>query len=373
MILFSPAFPDGNEALYLRQCLDTGGASFVGRYEQAVSVYTGAGHAIGCRDGAAALHLALKLLEVRAGDYVILPNIASAAAAHAISYTGAAPILLDIHPQNWQLDLDLLEDFLGLNTMVNGQDDLILKRDGRRVRAIMAVHLLGNMCDMERLLFIARRYHLEVVEDAAEALGSFYRDAHAGVFGRAAVIGFEAQAAMPAGSAVVSTPEAGLAALARSMAMPAPFSPEEAIQQETGFDYRLSPFSAAAGLARMEQAQGHVKKQQAISSFYRQSLAGIGDIRFQAPAEGVTPNGRHFALHTARMRGLQQYLHTHGIESRPLWPPVNQLPMYQKPLYIRREEHAAAISGQTLRIPCHPQLADDQPTEIVNRIATFFS
>lgn len=364
----------GNEWKYAKACLDSGqlspGGAFGGRFEQAFAGYTGAKHALACISGSAALHLSLKLLGVQAGDYVLLPNLSAPAAAAAISHAGATPILIDASPQDWQLDLNLLEGFLGMSTLVDDKDDLILKRDGRRVRAILAVHFLGNMCDMERLLFIARRYHLEVLEDAGEALGSFFGGKHAGAFGRAGVFSFEPGKAITAGGGgMIIAGEEELAQRGRRLSGP----PGEADQEEPAYDYRMPELLAAVGLAQMEQLPGFAERRKAIGAFYRERLSGVGDIRFQEAAGGAAPSNLPAAFLTARRRELQAYLKTHGIQSSSLPAPANQLPGYRAAIYIRREEQAARICGQGISIPGLPCLSEGQLEEVASRIATFFS
>src|SRR5215510_6505940 len=175
----------GNEWKYVKDCLDTGWISSVGSYvtqfEQMVADFAGAKYGVAAVNGTAALHIALLLSGVRPNDYVLLPNLTFVASANSIKYLGAEPLLIDADPELWQMDLDLLEEFLASETsQTNGE--LIYRKDGRRIAAIMPVHILGNMCDMDRFLSIIKNYPLPIVEDATEALGTSYKDQHAGTF-----------------------------------------------------------------------------------------------------------------------------------------------------------------------------------------------
>lgn len=374
--LSAPDF-SGNEWKYAKECLDTGqvsaGGAFAGRFEEAMAAYAGAKHALACLNGAAALHLSLRLLGVEAGDYVILPNLASAAAAGAVAHAGAEPLLIDVDPDSWQLSLDLLEDFLSFNTVVNDEDELILKRDGRRLRAIMAVHALGNMADMEGLLFIARRYHLGVLEDASEALGSRFREKHAGAFGNLGVFSFDdGQLVATGGGAVIVTGEEALARRARRLSSLSGTSPGEHVPGEPGYDCRMANIPAAIGLAQLEQLPHFLERKKEIAAYYRQQLEGVGDIGFQRTTPGVDPNYGLFTIRTEKMRPLQQRLNAHAIESRPLWVPVNRLPMYSQCLYIRREDHSARLYDSCLSLPSSGKLADEQLEEVVKRMVEFF-
>ncbi len=377
MIPLSTPHLSGNEWQYVKECLDSGWVSsagaFVGRFEAAVADFTGAKHAVACMNGTAALHLSLRLLGVEAGDYVILPNLTFVASANAISYTGAQPLLVDVDPASWQLDLDLLEDFLGLNSIVNEKDELVLKRDGRRVRAIMPVHVLGNMGDMERLLFIARRYHLEVVEDATEALGSAFNGQSAGAFGRLGAFSFNGNKIITTGGGgMIVTDEEELAQRARHLSTQAKTSPDEYIHDEVGYNYRLVNILAAVGLAQMEQLPQFLERKKAIDAYYRERLAGVGDIEFQAVPGGAAPNCWLFTFRTAQMRPLLQYLNGHGVQSRPFWMPMNRLPMYGQGLYIRREDHSGKLYESCLSIPSSSNLTDGEVEEVADRVRAFF-
>ena len=176
----------GNEWEYIKDCLDTSWVSSVGsyvnRFEQALADFTGAKYAVATSNGTSALHIGLKLAGVTQNDLVIVPNITFVATANAVHYTGATPMLMDVDTDTWQMDLDLLEDYLEKNTYgVNDETCSLIHH--KCIKAIMPVHVLGNMCDMDRLMNIANRFNINVVEDSTEALGSTFKGKHAGTFG----------------------------------------------------------------------------------------------------------------------------------------------------------------------------------------------
>ncbi|MBK8547549.1 MAG: aminotransferase class I/II-fold pyridoxal phosphate-dependent enzyme [Saprospiraceae bacterium] len=185
----------GNEWLYVKDCLDTGWISSVGSYvntfEEKIAEFTGAKYAVAAMNGTAALHLSMQLAGVKRGDYVIVPDITFIASCNAVSYLGAEPLLIDVDKYTWQMDLDLLESFLEENTslVASNSDEGIeivrshLKTNGKCIGAILPVHVLGNMVDMDRLTAICTKYHIPVVEDSTEALGSTFKGKHAGTFG----------------------------------------------------------------------------------------------------------------------------------------------------------------------------------------------
>src|SRR5688572_8211659 len=191
----------GNEWKYVKDCLDTGWISSVGSYvtkfEEMVAAFAGAKYGVAAVNGTAALHIALILTGVKRDDYVILPNLTFVASANAIKYIGADPILIDADPDLWQMDLDLLENFLEEETDEK-DGSLIYIKDGRRISAIMPVHILGNMGDMDRFQSIIEKYPLPVVEDASEALGTTYKGRSAGKFSPVACFSFN-------GNKIIST------------------------------------------------------------------------------------------------------------------------------------------------------------------------
>ena len=166
----------GKEWEYVKQCLDTGwistAGSFVDRFEGEFAQYLGTESSVSVVNGTAALHIALQLLGVENNDLVIMPNVTFVASANAISYIGASPLLIDIDQDSWQMDLDLLENFLSTGCKLDSSETLVHIETSRKVSALMIVHVQGNICDMDRLLAICDDYNLPVLEDAAEALGS---------------------------------------------------------------------------------------------------------------------------------------------------------------------------------------------------------
>jgi perosamine synthetase len=172
--LSAPAIA-GNEWKYVKQCLDTAwlssSGSFVKEFEQKMAAWTGATHAVALSSGTAALHLMLMLAEVKAGDYVILPNLTFAASANAIRYVGAEPLFIDVDSETWQMDQELLESFLSKTEKTEQGRPAF---NGKTISAIMPVHVLGGVGDIQRLQHISRAHSLPIIEDAAEALGSYH-------------------------------------------------------------------------------------------------------------------------------------------------------------------------------------------------------
>ncbi len=384
MIPLSIPHLSGNEWKYVKDCLDTGWISSVGGYvtqfEDLVAQYTGAKYGVACMNGTAALHIAQILLEIKTGDHIIVPNLTFVATLNAIKYTRASPILIDIDPDTWQMDLDLLEAYLEENTYLvtsgygsheeTNYHSLITHRP---IKAIMPVHILGNMGDMERLQKIAQKYLLEIIEDSTEALGSTYNEQHAGTLGRIGTFSFNGNKIISTGGGgVLTTDNENLAKRAKHLTTTAKASSLEYFHDETGYNYRLVNILAAVGVAQMEQLPDYITQKKKINAYYREHLTGVGDIRFQKILAGVDPNCWLFTFRTHRMRALLEYLNKNEIQSRPFWVPMNRLPMHQNEIYLSQYDHSHQVYESAISIPSSVGLTEDQLEQVVERVIEFF-
>ncbi|MCP9236767.1 LegC family aminotransferase [Lewinella sp. JB7] len=366
----------GNEWTYVKECLDTGWVStagaYVSKFEESIASFTGSRHAISCMNGTAGLHTAMNLLGIGTGDYVLAPNLTFVATLNAISYTKAEPLLLDIDPESWQLDLDLLQRFLTSDTY--GKAGVrYLKADDRRIAAIMPVHVLGNMCDMDRLLAICRDHDLPIIEDSTEALGSTWKGKHAGTFGTFGTSSFNGNKIITTGGGgMIFTQDAVLADRAKHLTTTAKTDPLDYFHDEVGYNYRLVNVLAAIGLAQMEQLPELIQYKKRMDAFYRAQLSGVGDIQFQQITDGVDPNCWLFTFRTARMRELLTFLNDRGVQSRPFWTPMNQLPMYASLRYVTERNHASRVHATAISIPSSSGLSEAQLGEVVTTIREFY-
>ncbi|WP_116127824.1 LegC family aminotransferase [Lewinella sp. IMCC34183] len=367
----------GNEWTYVKECLDTGWVStagaYVGKFETAIADYTDSRFAISCMNGTAGLHTAMNLLGIGAGDYVLAPNLTFVATLNAIAYTKADPLLLDIDVDSWQLDLDLLESFLAERT--EKRDGAChLSADGRRIGAIMPVHVLGNMCDMDRLLAVCGEHNLPIIEDSTEALGSTWKGRHAGTFGVFGTSSFNGNKIITTGGGgMIFTQDETLATRAKHLTTTAKTDPLDYFHDEVGYNYRLVNVLAAIGLAQMEQLPGLIERKKKMDAFYREQLKGVGDITFQRVTDGVDPNCWLFTFRTDRMRELLTYLNDCGVQSRPFWTPMNQLPMYAGLTYVTENHQAKKVHETAISIPSSSGLTDQQLQEVVDTINEFYN
>lgn len=354
----------GNEWKYVKDCLDTGWISSVGSYvnqfEQMVADFAGAKYGVAAVNGTAALHIAMLLSGVKLNDYVIIPNITFVATANAVKYLGAEPILIDADPDMWQMDLDLLEEFLENETDVRG-DELIYIKDGRVIRCIMPVHILGNIGDMDRFISIVSKYPLQIVEDATEALGSYYKGKHAGLFSKLGCFSFNGNKIISTGGGgVIVTDDEALAKHAKHLTTTAKASADEYYHDEVGYNYRLVNVLAAIGVAQMELLPSFIKRKKEAVAFYKNELTGVADIRFQQELPDVQTNGWLFTIQTKQQQKLLDHLNTNKILSRRFWMPMNKLPMYKDCIYVQKEDKAHYIYNTCLSIPCSTSITDEE-------------
>jgi len=369
----------GNEWKYVKDCLDTGWISSVGSYvtqfEEAVAQFVGAKYGIAAMNGSAAIHLALQLVGVNRDDLVIVPNITFVASCNAISYTGAKPLLVDIDGDTWQMDLDLLEEFLTNETYCDqdkkGNTRSFLKSTNERIGAILPVHVLGNMCDMDRLMAIAIKHYLPVVEDSTEALGSTYKGRGAGTFGTFGTFSFNGNKLISTGGGgVIVTDDEVLAKRTKHFTTQAKIDPFEYDHDEIGYNYRLVNILAAVGVAQMEQLPTFLERKKQIDQYYRENLES-DNLKFQKVTEGVVPNNWLHTMKVSQQRPMIKHLLDNGVQCRPFWVPMNQLKMYKDCHYVSHHDVSDTVYKSCISIPSSTGLTDEQVAEVVRVIHAF--
>ncbi len=372
-LLLSAPFLNGNEWKYIQDCLDTGWVSSVGKYvslfEQQVADYVGAKYGVACVNGTAALHISLMIAGVKAGDYVILPNVTFIASANAIKYVGAEPILIDACAATWQMDLDLLANFLAEKTEIDAAGNCLLKENKQRISAIMPVHILGNMGDMTQLLAIAKKHHLSIIEDSTEALGSTFEGKFAGTFGTLGCFSFNGNKIITTGGGgVVVTDDERLAKKAKHLTTQAKSHKTEYIHDEIGYNYRLVNILAALGVAQLEQLPHFLERKIAISGCYNQALSSFPNVSFQAVLPQVKENHWLYTFQHPQAQELLKYLNQQGIESRPLWLPMNQLSMFADAIFVSEKNISAHLYQTCLSIPCSVNITAEEQAYVVAQI-----
>jgi perosamine synthetase len=336
--LHEPRFA-GNEWVYLKDCLDSTFVSSVGRYvdrfEADLAIYTGARHAVAVVNGTAALHVALQLAGVRAEDEVLIPALTFVATANAVAYCGAIPHFVDSEACTLGLDPLALREYLSAATEMRG-GWCVNRATGRIIRAVVPMHTFGHPVDIDGVLALARDFHLEVIEDATESLGSTVHGKHAGTFGRMGVLSFNGNKVITTGGGgAILTDDVELARHAKHLTTTAKLPHRWAyVHDEIGYNYRLPNINAALGCAQLEQLAGFVESKRRLHQRYQAAFADIPEARLLAEPEGCRSN---YWLQTlvleksaANLRDeLLQATNDAGLMTRPIWELMNRLPPYQ--------------------------------------------
>ena len=237
----------------------------------------------------------------------------------------------------------------------------------------MPVHVLGNIGNMDRLLSISKKYHLDIIEDSTEALGATFKNKHAGTFGKIGVFSFNGNKIISTGGGgVIVTDDQAIAKKARHLTTQAKISAMDYIHDEIGYNYRLVNVLAAIGVAQMETFNATLQSKASMDRFYRKHLNNIGDIKFQDIPEGTHPNGWLFTFRTSKMRQLLAYLNSNGVQARPFWMPMNQLEMFKKDIYITNANVSASVYDTSISIPSSTGITNKQIQTVVETIKAFY-
>lgn len=337
--LHEPSFA-GNEWLYLKECLDSTFVSsvgkFVDRFESDLAQFTGARHAVAVVNGTAALHIALKLAGVQAGDEVLIPALTFVATANAVAYCGAIPHLIDSDERTLGVDPEKLRDYLDATTEQHGGH--CINRITRRViRAIVPMHTFGHPVAMEALQAVARDFNLPIVEDAAESLGSTYRGRHTGTFGRVGVLSFNGNKTITTGGGgALLTDDASLARHAKHLTTTAKIAhPWEYRHDEIGYNYRMPNLNAALGCAQLEQLPTLLSAKRELFRSYQTAFTAVAGVRLMAEPEECVSN---YWLQTlvldpamANQRdAVLQATNSQRIMTRPVWLLMQELAPFQQ-------------------------------------------
>lgn len=336
--LHEPQF-QGNEWLYLKECLDSTFVSsvgkFVDRFEAELAAYTGARHAVAVVNGTAALHVALMLAGVREGDEVLVPALTFVATANAVRYCGAMPHFVDSEEGTLGMAAAPLREHLERTTeQRNGQCVNVLT--GKVIRAMVPMHTFGHPADLDGLLSIARDFNLVLVEDAAESLGSFYHGRHTGTFGRMGTLSFNGNKVITTGGGgAILTDDPILARRAKHLTTTAKLPHRWAFEHdEVGYNYRMPNINAALGCAQLEQLPAFLAAKRRLYGHYRDAFAGIPDVRLLGEPEGCHSN---YWLQTLLLNEavagqrdtLLEASNEAGFMTRPVWNLMHRMKPYQ--------------------------------------------
>lgn len=328
----------GNEKKYLEECIDTTFVSsvgkFVDRFEEEVAKYTGAKKAVVCVSGTNSLHMSLLLSGVERDDEVLTQALTFIATCNALSYIGAHPVFVDVDRSTMGLSPDAVKQWLVKNAEIrNGE--CFNKNTGRRVKACVPMHTFGHPVRIEELADVCEEYHIELVEDAAESIGSRYKGKHTGTFGKVGAISFNGNKTITTGGGgMMLFNDEELGAYAKHITTQAKIPHRwEFRHDHIGYNYRMPNINAALGCAQLENLDKYIANKRETASAYADFFRNIDDIDFFVEPENSFSN---YWLNVvilkdkdAQLDFLQQ-TNDNGVMTRPIWELMNRLPMFEK-------------------------------------------
>ena len=335
--LHEPHF-GGNEKRYLEDCIDSTFVSSVGKYvdrfEEMIREFTGAKCAVATVNGTAALHIALLLAGVQRNDLVITQPLTFIATCNAISYCGAEPMFIDIDRQTLGLSADALEVWLAANSVLEGENCYHIG-SRQRLAACVPMHTFGHPCQIDRIVEICERYHIPVVEDSAESIGSYYKGRHTGTFGKLGIFSFNGNKTITTGGGgMIVTNDDELGKLAKHITTTAKVPhPWEFVHDMTGYNYRLPNVNAALGCAQMEQLPEILANKRETAWHYQEFFAGLDGVTYiPEPKDCVSNYWLNVILFNDReaRNGFLQQSNTSKVMTRPAWTLMNKLAMFSK-------------------------------------------
>lgn len=334
--LHEPRFA-GNEKKYLNECIDSTFVSsvgkFVDKFEKDFASVVGSKYAVATVNGTSALHIALILAGVKNDDEVITQALSFVATANAISYIGAKPIFLDVDLDTLGLSPDAVNDFFEKNCeVIDGK--CINKTTGKIIKACVPMHTFGQPCKIEAIKKICESWYVELVEDAAESLGSYYKDRHTGTFGKLGAFSFNGNKIITSGGGgVLVTDDKELAQRAKHLTTTAKIPhPYEYEHDEIAYNYRMPNLNAALLCAQLEQLNGFLDNKRALALTYKKFFSEIDDIEFISEQDDAKSNYWLNAIKFTSKDKRDEFLklsNNSKVMTRPIWKLLSELKMFK--------------------------------------------
>ncbi len=336
--LHEPSF-NGNEWLYLKECLDStfvsSAGKFVDRFEVDLAKFTGAKYVVAVVNGTAALHIALKLAGVKVGDEVLVPALTFIATANAITYCNATPHFVDSEAATLGVDAVKLRDYLLSHTeQKSGQ--CVNRSTGQVIRALVPMHTFGHPVNVDGLLAIAQDFNIALVEDAAESLGSYYHGQHTGTFGLLGTLSFNGNKTITTGGGgAILTNDAALARHAKHLTTTAKLSHAwDFRHDEIGYNYRLPNLNAALGCAQVEQLPAKLAAKRLLFASYQSAFAQVAGVKLMTQPARCQSNYWLQTLlldteYASQRDALLNATNDAGFMTRPAWVLMHELPPFK--------------------------------------------
>jgi len=369
----------GNEWKYIKECLDTNFVSsvgpFVDRFERELATRVGSKYAVATVNGTSAIHISLLIVGVKPNDEVIAPTLTFIAPVNAIRYIGAWPVFIDAEEQYWQMDTQKVVDFIE-KKCVWKDNELRNKKTGRRVSAILPVHVLGHPVDMDPIATLARKYSLKIIEDATEALGAKYKGRSVGKLGDIGCFSFNGNKIITTGGGgMIVTDNEEWARKAKYLTTQAKDDPVEFIHNEIGYNYRLPNIAAAMGCAQLEKLNEYIAIKRRIAETYATSFRDVPGLTPMREAEWAFSIFWMFTMlvdenkYGMTSRALLRRLTEQKIQTRPLWQPMHLSPAHRA-AYATDCAVAKKLNREAISLPCSTGLSTTEQSRVVAAVKT---
>ena len=364
--LHEPCFR-GNEWVYVKECLDTGWVSSVGKYvdlfEAKLAEFTGVKRAVAVVNGTAALHICLKLASVEQDDEVLVPALTFIATANAVTYCGAIPHFVDSEMKSLGLDAAKLRSYL--QEIAEVRNGICYNaRTNRRIKAVVPMHTFGHPVDLDELLAVCEEYHLELIEDAAESLGSYYKGKHTGNWGKVSALSFNGNKVVTTGGGgAILTNDIELGKLAKHLTTTAKLPHRwEFYHDQIGYNYRMPNINAALGCAQLEQLPEFLERKRELAHKYQAVFSAVAAVEVVKEPDFSRSNYWLNALllalqHAEKRDELLAYTNASGIMTRPVWNLMYDLPMFSRCPHMDCRM-AESIAKRLINLPSSVDLID---------------
>lgn len=378
MIPLSEPEISGNEWKYIKECLDAGWVSsagtYVDKFEKTVAAYVETKYAVATVNGTSALHASLIACSIGPDDEVIVPTLTFIAPVNTVRYCGANPVFMDCTPETLCIDVQKTADFISGRCERRKDGFTYNKKTGRKIKAIIPVHVFGHPADMDGLLEVCGKGNIDIIEDATESLGSEYREKKTGSLGKAGCFSFNGNKIITTGGGgMVVTDDKHLSEKIRHLCTQAKKDPFEYDHDAVGYNYRLTNLQAAMGVAQMERLDDFIAIKRKNASLYRKLLSGIEEIEFLWEADSVKNN---FWFYTVRLskghkKALMERMLSKNIQVRPIWKLIHTLPMY-KDCQVYAINNVVEAYESCINLPCSVGLREEEIEVVVKSIKGYF-
>lgn len=368
----------------LKECLESGwvstGGRFIREFENKIAGYVGTPDAVGIQSGTAGLHTALRVLGIEKNDCVIVPTLTFIAAVNPVVYQGAEPIFMDCD-DSLCLDPLKLEKFCWEECRTEGKR-LIHKGTGKHIKAVIIVHVFGNMADMEKIMEIGKKYNLKILEDATEALGTYYTEGkyagkYAGTIGDMGVYSFNANKIITTGGGgMVVSRNQELLDRVRFLSTQAKTDPLNFIHEDIGYNYRMLNLQAALGTDQIERLEGFIETKAKNYQKYKSGIDGIEGLELLTFKKSIRSNYWFYSVlvdekkYGINKEELIKNLAEESIQTRPIWGLIHQQKPYSKYESYKMEK-ALWYAERVINIPCSSNLTSEEVEKVIQTLIKF--